>query len=457
MDKKLKTGILNIFSANVINLVLNIITSFILPKYLSVETYSAIKTFQLYIGYAGLLHLGYVDGMYLKYGGMDIEKINKNDFNKDLSTMRIFQFLMTIVWVTVGLIIHDYIIVAFGLAILPENMNSYFRYLFQSIGEFKRYRKILNITTIGTFLANTTLLFALKSNNSFMYCLLYVIIYIVSWLTLEIEIRKKIDNNLSIISFSKKCFNNNIKLGILLMLGTFSSIILTSIDRWFVKMTLETIDFAEYSFAVTMDNFVNVAITPITLTLYNYFCRKKENCNFEKIRSYIIITSIYTIAAFFPAKFILETYLTKYINSSIVLACLFASQLSFICVKSIYVNMYKYKKLQKKYFLKLLSVIIFGIMVNILIFKIYPYKESYAIGTLISSIYWLIISLLDFKSIFKNNKCILLLIVELILFLICACTFNSIIGFIIYVTISTLFIIISFKEDVIYLLKIIKS
>ena len=57
MDKKLKTGILNIFSANVINLVLNIITSFILPKYLSVETYSAIKTFQLYIGYAGLLHL----------------------------------------------------------------------------------------------------------------------------------------------------------------------------------------------------------------------------------------------------------------------------------------------------------------------------------------------------------------------------------------------------------------
>ena len=54
--------------ANVISLLFNLLTSFLLPKYLSVDGYAAIKTFQLYVVYVGLLHLGYADGMYLKYG-----------------------------------------------------------------------------------------------------------------------------------------------------------------------------------------------------------------------------------------------------------------------------------------------------------------------------------------------------------------------------------------------------
>ena len=63
----LKKGILVIFKANIISLLFNLLTSFLLPKYLTVDSYAAIKTFQLYVTYVGLFHLGYADGMYLKY------------------------------------------------------------------------------------------------------------------------------------------------------------------------------------------------------------------------------------------------------------------------------------------------------------------------------------------------------------------------------------------------------
>ena len=65
----IRKGIFYVFIANLINLVFSLITSLFLPKLLSIDTYSYIKLFQLYITYVGILHLGYSDGMYLRLGG----------------------------------------------------------------------------------------------------------------------------------------------------------------------------------------------------------------------------------------------------------------------------------------------------------------------------------------------------------------------------------------------------
>lgn len=65
---KLKKGLVLVFIANAINLCISLINGFVLPKYLSVETYADIKTYQLYSNYIGVLALGYCDGLYLKYG-----------------------------------------------------------------------------------------------------------------------------------------------------------------------------------------------------------------------------------------------------------------------------------------------------------------------------------------------------------------------------------------------------
>lgn len=75
----MKKNIIIVMLANIVCLLINLITNFVLPQYLPIESYAEIKTYVLYISYAGFLSLGYNDGMYLKYGGKvlkDISSIN---------------------------------------------------------------------------------------------------------------------------------------------------------------------------------------------------------------------------------------------------------------------------------------------------------------------------------------------------------------------------------------------
>ena len=77
----LKKGIIYVFVANLINLIISLAKGFILPKYLSIESYALIQTYLLYVSYVGLLHFGYLDGLYLKYGGRNFEEIKAEEIN----------------------------------------------------------------------------------------------------------------------------------------------------------------------------------------------------------------------------------------------------------------------------------------------------------------------------------------------------------------------------------------
>ena len=102
----------------------------------------------------------------------------------------------------------------------------------------------------------------------------------------------------------------------MLTVGNLSSVVLTSMDRWFVKALMTTLAFAQYSFAVSMENFMNVAVTPVTTTLYNYFCKATDKSQIQKTRNYVMVFAAAIVSCAFPARFILEIYLTKYIDSA---------------------------------------------------------------------------------------------------------------------------------------------
>lgn len=457
MSSKLGKGILAVLFANIINLIFNLITNFTLPKYLSIDSYAAIKSFTLYLSYAGFLHLGYEDGMYLKYGGMDKKDISHDELSTNMSTLRIFQFAVAIFILVISIILKNSVLLFFGLTILPYNMIYYFRNLYQAIGEFKLYGTIMNFTTILLFVFNMVLLFGVGTKKFEWYLIANVIVYVVSWIFLEVHIRQTSKCKFALSVFSLKEFILNIKIGFLLMLGTFSSIFLTSMDRWFVKILLSNMAFAQYSFAVSMENFLNVAISPITVTLYNYFCRETHNKQINLLKNNVIIFSVSIITCAFPAKFILETWLMPYLDSVKVVFYLFASRIFFTINTSIYVNLYKANRMQKKYFFKLILVIIFGFLSNSLLYTLLKNKESFAVATLLSSILWLLLSQKDFTENRVSLKEALYLLLECGSFLILGIHFNSILGCLIYIILTILMSCIFMKESVLYLKNVIKN
>lgn len=449
-----KKGVAYVFLANVINLLISLFTGFVLPKLLVIETYSTIKLFQLYITYIGILHLGFIDGMYLNYGGKTIEQLNKKEVLSEFETFKVFQLVITIIAIVFSIFLKNEMLLFCSLVVLPINIGSYIRSLYQAIGEFKRYSRFTNINTVSIFIINIILLLIVKSNNYHTYIISYILAYAVYWALLEKENRKLFGKEETKISISY--LRKNIKMGFFLMIGNFCNVIFTSIDRIFIQNLLGKIKFAFYSFAVSIENLMNVFITPISTVMYNYLCNNNEKEKVLNIKRIILLLSALIISVVFPAKFIIDVWLTKYSESLNVLFLLFASQYISIMVRCVHVNLFKAEKKQNTYFVIMLGIVVFSILANIILFSIQGSMEMIALATLITNIIWFLIGEIKFVKYRLKIKEYVSTFGILILFLLCSIIDNAIWGFLIYIAITTIITLIIWTDTLKYCMNEIK-
>ena len=452
----IKQGILYVFGANLLNLIISLAKGFLLPKFISIEAYADIQTYLLYVSYVGLLHFGYLDGLYLKYGGKEFEEIGEKEFNICRFNTFILQLLITLPTILISKIINSNIVLLFAMSILPLNMTTLYKNLFQATGQFKRYSRILNFSSIISFLGTMILLFAVKTDNALLYIVILMLADYIVWMLLEYKINKDFKIKLQFIC-SLKHFVKYTKNGIVLMLGNFSSVIMTGIDRWFVKFALTTVEFAYYSFAVRIENLLTVFITPIVTTMYNYLCKNDDKNKIIKIKNICLIVGIFIIGSAFPVKFVLEHFLQKYQNVKNILFILFAIQVFYLIIKGIYVNLYKVRGKQTLYFRQLLEIIIIGIIFNFIALKIKENNVSIAIATFLSVIIWLKMCSKTIPEIKFNLKNNILLYSSLLIFIILGINVNSIVGFIIYYIYIVIATIILNREDFLYIIEVIKE
>jgi len=75
-DLRTFSGDVAIFSlGNILLLVFGFIHTLIIPKYLSVEGYGYWQLFMLYGSYGGILHLGFIDGILVRWAGKKLPEI----------------------------------------------------------------------------------------------------------------------------------------------------------------------------------------------------------------------------------------------------------------------------------------------------------------------------------------------------------------------------------------------
>lgn len=446
-----KKGIFHVFLANGINLVISLFSGFVIPKYLSVDTYAHIKLFQLYITYIGITHLGYSDGMYLRIGGKHIDNLNKKEVLEEFKTFRIFQYIVTIVAIIVALIIRNEMLLFCAIVIVPINTSNYIRNLYNAIGQFKKYSRYTNINTIFIFAINLLLLFIIKSDYYYTYIIAQIIVYFIYYFYIYIETKKIFGSEK--VTFNKKYIVENIKSGFLLLIGNFCNVIFTGIDRIFVKNLIGIIQFAYYSFAASIENLMNVFITPISTVMYNYFCNQREESAVKKVKKYILLFASIVIVVIFPAKYIINIWLQKYIEAIPILFLLFSAQYIAIMVRTVHINLYKAEKKQNRYFKVMILVVVLSVILNIIGYNINRSMTSIAIATLITNIVWYIIGEMEFSKYKLEIKDYLYTFITLIVFLICGGLFDAILGFFIYCLSIVILITIFEREQFIKLMR----
>jgi O-antigen/teichoic acid export membrane protein len=448
---QLKKDLLKVFSSNFIKLIIGIITGFLVPAFLSLDQYAFLKTFTLYIGYVGILHFGFIDGIYIKYGGKFENEIDKQKLKGEHKFLIVFQLIVTIFIGIIGFVLHDMILIAFSICILPINMQTLFKFLYQALGEFDIYSKIMILTPILLLFVNLFNIFILKIDNFWPFVIGNILIYYVVFIGLEIYFLKKYKGISSTIDYTE--IRRHFKIGSVIMIANLSSMFFYSIDRWFVKFALSIEDFAFYSFAISMMAVINVLINSVTMTLYPYLARNQDKSIINKIKKYFLIIGTLSSGGYFIFVFIVNNFLQKYIPSLNVISILFAGYPAIIVINALYINLYKAQKREKKYAFAVLKMLFVTVLLNFAAIIIYKNNFSIAIATTISFYIWYLYSSKDFSDLKIDIKEKIYLIIFFITFLITSNYLNWWNGLLVYYIIIILINYLFYKDETKVLIK----
>ena len=419
--------------ASMVHLAVVGITNFVLPKFTSVDTYAATKEYTLYLAtYSNILSAGYIQGVYLKYGGKELNQSNKVQVAEDYFTFVAFQLLVSSVIFALGAAFGSTMIKVVGIGLFSGNLVSYYQYLYQAVGDYAAYGVALNASQILALGMYFILLFVLKTDRAGFYLAVPVASCMIMMVFLTLRLNRKL-NFFRDMRVNVRTGWKNIRGGFVLMLGSFVSRFFTTIDRWFVKTLMQTFYFASYSFAVSLEKLVGSFMAPLTVSLYNYFCKEYVP---EKVRILKDLTSIYAcviIAAAFPAKWILEHFMERYLNASAVIFLLFASQGVGTVVRAVYVNQYKARGQQKKYLFQIMFMVCIAVALNGVLYYFLRRMVAIALATLITNLIWLLLCEMEMPELRYPGGSALALGLLMGIYLFAGFALSSVWGFAVYV------------------------
>jgi O-antigen/teichoic acid export membrane protein len=134
------SDVLHFGGAVLLVLVLNIAQVFIVPRRLSVEAYGEYRVFLLYVGYLGVLHLGVVDGAFLRWVGRPLSLIRREwpTVLRRLLLMQLPVFAVAVMGYAfaAGSLTRVYVI-AFALCAVAANLTAFASFTLQAAGDFR--------------------------------------------------------------------------------------------------------------------------------------------------------------------------------------------------------------------------------------------------------------------------------------------------------------------------------
>lgn len=402
-NMNLQKGILTVLLANIITLIISIITNFIMPQFLSINEYARIKTFLLYISYLGVMHWGFIDGVYITFGGKKWNDVRKHIIHIQ-NVFWIYQGIIALLMFAFTVWINDKLLIIAVLSIIPGNTLALYKMTFQACGEFKEYRFIQITYAIILFFLNISILFFVKKYKIEFLAMAQVVSPAI--VSIYILARKK-------LFYFEKVYLKSwlyevisyLKIGFTIMLGNFMCEAITSIDRWFVKFFCKEIDFSHYSFAVSMMHILNTIITAISVVLYHFFCKKENLETVNEIRKMVQILASFAISCVYFVEIYICNFMREYLGVNSIICLLFSSQYLMINISVIYINLYKVQGCGRKYFLRMVEVIIISIIFNVLSISIWGRNMlSIASATFLTAILWIILCQIDFPKYRMNLR-----------------------------------------------------
>ncbi len=388
------------FFANIINAVVMAFATFFLPNKMGVAEYGYIQLYLFYTNYTGFLHLGWADGIYLKYGGIFYDKIDKRVFSGQFWLYSIIELALGILVCVVGAMAvpgqKKAVVFAFtGLSICIYLPRTLLQYILQSTNRVKEYSAILIIDRL-CYLVLILIVFCEEFLDFKIILAADIIAKTISLLLALYYCRDIIfvipDSMCNTLREAKE----NIISGSRLMFANVTSMLIIGIVRLAIENKWDIETFGKISLTMSVSNLFMILINAVAMVMFPALRRSKQG-NLPKIyiriRTVLVIPLLGMLIFYYPMEQILSFWLPKYIDGLQYMAILFPICL-FECKMSLLVSTYM-KTLRKERWL--MQVNVSTLILSIILTVVNVYILENLDLTVIS-----IVILLGFRSVISE-------------------------------------------------------
>lgn len=388
-----------VVSSNVLTILVSLFMGFILPKELSIGDYAYYRVYMLYIAYAGFFHLGFVNGIYLKYGNLDVNQIPKKNFRTYSYFMVLMQTLAVVALFAIlfvsGFFMEADKVIAFAFVVINIPLVN-IKWFYSSINQFTKRFVIDSYVTFLQNILNLAMVLFVILFKWYDYRILLVILTICNFLCMVITMWQ----NKQILWGRREPFGevgipSLVKNGFFLMLSEFIGLIILGIDSMFVDNLFSQADFAMYSFAVSVISVIYTLITVISNMVYPYLVRVSE----EKYAEYyalmsdvLVVVSMFSMLAFYVAEFAILKWLGKFTPSISVIAILFGTIVFRTLITLVCGNYFKVLKMIKAYTENNVFAIVVSFVLNVAAYLLFRDYAYIAVASLLSFIIWYVVT-----------------------------------------------------------------
>ena len=318
------------FLANVISMIISILMILFLPKLMDVKNYSIWQLYIFYTSYLGFFHFGWLDGIYLRYGGYEFANLNKVKFSSQLYAIFLFEFMIgfsLIVYVYysfIDLLQKNVLIFAF-LLLIPIILYTFSSFILQITNKIKEYSKLVLFERM-CFVCLIIVYFLFGYRN---YLGLFYIDLVskISAMIYGLYLIK------GILIFSIGRFTDilneifeNISVGSKLLFANIASMLILGIIRFGISEQWDIETFGKVSLALSIANFLMVFINAVSVVLFPALKRvddSKLKYIFVNVDNILTIVLLGGLLLYYPLKIALTWWLPQYNESLQYVAILF--------------------------------------------------------------------------------------------------------------------------------------
>jgi O-antigen/teichoic acid export membrane protein len=382
--------------SNIIKLISSILIGFVIPYILGLTNYGYYKIFTLYLAYVGLFHFGFIDGIYLKFGGVDYHNLKKESFRTYFNVLLLIELIISIIGISVSIFFLEgerkIIFLLLFLNLIAVNLTTYYQFISQITSRFKEYSTRLILLSITNIII-VMILYIFSISDYRIYIGLIVIVnyflllwYLYTYRDITFGKKQKLRNSKSEIVFF-------FKTGIPLLLANLTSTIVILVDRHIVEFFFTVEIFGVYAFAYSILAMITVVVSAVGVVLYPMLKKtNNENIpnNYANLNLVIIIIVLIGLIGYFPLLWIIPNFLPDYIDSLSILRIALPGLVLTSSISAIKHNFFKITDKNLSFFIISIIAIVTNIALNFGAYHFYGTTVSIAISSFIGISLWYI-------------------------------------------------------------------